>query len=69
MANDNNTVSKDVDWTKGVFDLGDTALKGYFGLQVAKITAENARKAPTANVAIVGGVIVAALLIFFVLRK
>jgi hypothetical protein len=30
---------------------------------------ENARKAPTANVAIVGGVIVAALLIFFVLRK
>lgn len=69
MASDQVTAQPGFDWGKGVFDLGDTALKGYFATQAASITAKAATKAPVGSIiAIVGG-IVAIALIFFVLRK
>jgi hypothetical protein len=69
VASDQVTATAPYDWGKGIFDLGDTALKGYFATQTASITAKAATKAPVGSIiAIVGGIVAVALIVF-VLRK
>jgi len=60
---------KSMDWGTSLFGLGDTALKGYFGLEAAKLSAKTVQKAPVGSVIAVVGGLVAVVLIIFVLRK
>lgn len=63
------TNAKPFDWGASLFGTADTAIKGYFALEAAKVAGNTVQKAPVNAVYAVMAGIVAIALIFFVLRK